>query len=78
MKISKGDIVKIIDWNLGSENEYQYLGKADDWYCKRGYSRKFKDLNDSKSTNIILPDSFLKSDYTEIVIIDHQDLSGSF
>ena len=61
MKIKPGDYIKVIDWDNCTENIYQYIGKADDWYCKSGFSKKLKPLNDLKCNCIMLPDSFLKT-----------------
>ena len=61
MKLQPGDYIKIIDWDNCTENIYQYLGKADDWYCSKGFSRRLKPLDDSKCSYVMLPDSFLRT-----------------
>jgi len=60
MKIQIGDYIKVIDWDNCKEEIYQYLGKSDEWYRSKGFSRKLKPLDNPKCNYIMLPDTFLE------------------
>lgn len=62
MKIQIGDYIKVIDWDNCKEEIYQYLGRSDEWYRSKGFSRKLKNIKDNnpKSNYIMLPDAFLE------------------